>query len=187
MHKKGKYASCVVMIVLGFCLFMLPGTICCAQQTVKGRVYDRYTAFNPGKTWYDDRGEVINAHGGGLLYSGNTYYWFGEYRSRKGTQGVNVYSSKDLYNWKFEALALSTDSIHAGSDIEPGCVMERPKVIYNAKTGKYVMWFHLELKGKGYSAARAGVAVSDKVTGPFGLAHVFFQRKLRPAYCQAHG
>lgn len=29
------------------------------------------------------------------------------------------------------------------------------------------MWFHLELKGQGYSAARAGVAVSDKATGPF--------------------
>jgi beta-galactosidase len=173
MHKKGKYTSSMVMIVLGLCLFMLPGSICWAQQSVKVPVYDRYKAFNPGKTWYDDRGEVINAHGGGLLYSGNTYYWFGECRSRKGTNGVNVYSSKDLYNWKFEALALSTDSTHAGSDIEPGCVMERPKVIYNEKTGKYVMWFHLELKGKGYSAARAGVAVSDKVTGPFTFISSF--------------
>jgi beta-xylosidase len=29
------------------------------------------------------------------------------------------------------------------------------------------MWFHLELKGQGYKAAKTGVAVSDKVTGPF--------------------
>ena len=29
------------------------------------------------------------------------------------------------------------------------------------------MWFHLELKGKGYSAARSGVAVSDNPTGPY--------------------
>ena len=29
------------------------------------------------------------------------------------------------------------------------------------------MWFHLELKGKGYEAARAGVAVSDSPTGPY--------------------
>ncbi|NDV60821.1 hypothetical protein, partial [Bacteroides sp. 519] len=29
------------------------------------------------------------------------------------------------------------------------------------QTGKFVMWFHLELKGKGYSAARAALAVSD--------------------------
>ena len=45
------------------------------------------------------------------------------------------------------------------SDIARGCILERPKVIYNAKTGKFVMWFHLELKGKGYAAARAGVAL----------------------------
>ena len=29
------------------------------------------------------------------------------------------------------------------------------------------MWFHLELKGKGYAAARSAVAVSDSPTGPF--------------------
>ena len=29
------------------------------------------------------------------------------------------------------------------------------------------MWFHLELKGRGYEAARAGVAVSDTPFGPF--------------------
>ena len=53
------------------------------------------------------------------------------------------------------------------SDIVQGCVMERPKVIYNEKTKKFVMWFHLELKGKGYAAARSAVAVSDSPTGPF--------------------
>lgn len=45
--------------------------------------------------------------------------------------------------------------------------MERPKVIYNEKTKKFVLWFHLELKGKGYEAARAGVAVSDSPEGPY--------------------
>ena len=45
--------------------------------------------------------------------------------------------------------------------------MERPKVIYNEKTGKFVMWFHLEKKGKGYSYAYAAVAVSDSPTGPY--------------------
>ena len=45
--------------------------------------------------------------------------------------------------------------------------MERPKVIYNEKTKKFVMWFHLELKNKGYAAARSAVAVSDSPTGPF--------------------
>ena len=45
--------------------------------------------------------------------------------------------------------------------------MERPKVVYNEKTQKYVLWFHLELKGQGYKAARVAMAVSDSPTGTF--------------------
>lgn len=52
-------------------------------------------------------------------------------------------------------------------------VMERPKVIYNEKTGKYVMWFHSDGRtpssGGSYGRARAGIAVSDSATGPFKL------------------
>ncbi|SPE30195.1 hypothetical protein SBA5_760023 [Candidatus Sulfotelmatomonas gaucii] len=36
-----------------------------------------------------------------------------------------------------------------GSDIEAGSNIERAKVLYNEKTHRYVMWFHLELKGHG--------------------------------------
>lgn len=52
-------------------------------------------------------------------------------------------------------------------------VMERPKVIYNEDTGKYVMWFHSDGRtpssGGSYGRARAGIAVSDSATGPFKL------------------
>ena len=71
-----------------------------------------------------------------------------------------------MRNWKYEGVALAV-SDEAGSDIEKGCIIERPKVIYNQKTGKYVMWFHLELKGRGYGPSRAGVAVSDTPAGPY--------------------
>lgn len=131
-----------------------------------------YSSFKPGALWYDTKGDLINVHGGGLLFRNNTYYWYGEARGKSASQGVNVYSSKDLYNWKFEALALAQEK-DTLSDIAINCVMERPKVIYNKKTGKYVMWFHLELRGKGYSAARAGVAISDKPTGPFKFIRSF--------------
>ena len=43
--------------------------------------------------------------------------------------------------------------------------VERPKVIYNPRTKKFVMWMHLE-HGR-YLYARAGIAVSDTPTGPF--------------------
>lgn len=129
--------------------------------------------IRPAQIWRDDAGEVINAHGGAVLFQEGKYYWFGEKRGRYASEGVNVYSSADLYHWKFEALALAQDGTDTLSDITRGCVMERPKVLYNAKTKKYVLWFHLELKGKGYSAARAAVAVSDKITGPYKFISSF--------------
>ncbi len=125
--------------------------------------------IRPGEIWPDNNGDHINAHGGGLMYYDGTYYWFGENKGERSSAalvGVMCYSSKDLKNWKNEGVALPV-SEDPESEITKGCVLERPKVIYNEKTKKFVMWFHLELKGKGYSAARSGVAVSDNPTGPY--------------------
>ena len=115
-----------------------------------------------------------------MLYDNGTYYWFGEHKTegRGGNTaqvGVHCYSSKDLGTWKDEGIVLPVAPEGSGSDIEKGCILERPKVIYNARTKKYVMWFHLELKGQGYKAARSGVAVSDSATGPYT-----FLRSVRP-------
>ena len=127
------------------------------------------STFHPGQIWPDNRGTHINAHGGGLLYDKGTYYWFGEHKSDTTSSayvGVTCYSSKDLTNWTYRGVALSvTDK--KGDPLEKGCILERPKVIHCKKTGKYVMWFHLELKGLGYWEALYGVAVADKPTGPY--------------------
>ena len=133
--------------------------------------------ITPGQEWPDRKGEHINAHGGGLLFHEGKYYWYGENRPARGFTtevGVEVYSSSDLMNWEDEGVALAV-SEEAGHDIERGCIMERPKVVRNPKTGKFVMLFHLELKGKGYAAARVGFAESDSPVGPFR-----FIRSLRP-------
>ncbi|MXN90906.1 family 43 glycosylhydrolase [Flavobacterium sp. Sd200] len=136
----------------------------------------KLTNFTPGEIWKDNEGNHINAHGGGVLYSNGTYYWFGEHKgsTNDARVGVTCYSSKDLYNWKNEGVALPV-SKDPNSEITSGSVIERPKVIYNKKTKKYVMWFHLELKGQGYKAARTAVATSDKPIGPY-----VFVRSYRP-------
>ncbi|MDE1156552.1 MAG: glycoside hydrolase family 43 protein [Acidobacteriaceae bacterium] len=135
--------------------------------------------IHPGELWPDTEGVPINAHGGGILYSQGVYYWFGEFKTEgpggnAANVGISVYSSKDLYHWKNNGIALKV-SEDPTSDIAKGSIIERPKVLYNAHTHQYVMWFHLELKGKGYSAARAGVAVSKTPTGPYT-----FLRDFRP-------
>ncbi|WP_036879883.1 glycoside hydrolase family 43 protein [Xylanibacter oryzae] len=130
---------------------------------------DHSKKFHPGALWPDNKGIHINAHGGGILYYKRTYYWFGEYKSDTTSAamvGVTCYSSKNLLDWTNRGVALSV-SDDENSDIAKGCVLERPKVVYNQKTKKFVMWFHLELKGNGYSAARYGVATSNVVTGPY--------------------
>jgi len=130
-----------------------------------------------GEIWPDNKGKHINAHGGGMLFHKGRYYWYGEYKDAKtnaALSGVSCYSSANLLNWKYEGIVLKvTDK--SGHDIEQGCIIERPKVLYNAKTRKFVMWFHLELKDKGYNAARAALAVADNPKGPF-----IYQYSYRP-------
>ena len=81
----------------------------------------------------------------------------------------------DFFHYSKKELYPVVHKMRSGSDIEKGSIIERPKVIYNAKTGKFVMWFHLELKSQGYNAARTAVATSDSPTGPF-----VFHKSLRP-------
>lgn len=128
------------------------------------------TSFLPAQVWSDNNGQHINAHGGGIIYHEGTYYWFGENRPSSGfttLEGVSCYSSSDLYNWKNEGVALSVDKQNPDSPITIGCIMERPKVIYNAKTRQFVMYFHLELKGQGYKAAQVAIATSQTPSGPY--------------------
>lgn len=129
------------------------------------------TSFKSGEKWLDTNCVHINAHGGGIMFNNGIYYWFGEHKTegRRGNTtlfGVRCYSSTDLYNWNNEGIALQVVE-NPDSEITKGAVIERPKVVFNKKTGKYVMWFHLELKGQGYNAARTGVAISDTPTGPY--------------------
>ena len=122
-----------------------------------------------GETLLADDSLHVNAHGGMIMEKDGVFYWYGEHRG-DGTpgsmqQGVSLYTSSDLRNWKNRGIVLQLlDSV--GHPLELGCKIERPKVVYNPTTGKYVMWFHHELKDRGYAAAQAGVAVADTPEGP---------------------
>ncbi|MBD8467453.1 family 43 glycosylhydrolase [Plantibacter sp. CFBP 8798] len=72
-----------------------------------------YDSFRPGQAWVDDQGNPIQAHGGQVVPSTDAdgqpiYYWYGEDRwnGYASSRGVHVYSSRDLYNWTDEGLAL---------------------------------------------------------------------------------
>jgi hypothetical protein len=133
------------------------------ETTVSKNPYD---TFHPGKVWLDTDGNPIAAHGAGFMLHNGTYYWYGETRkSFHSFPGFSCYSSQDLMNWKNEGYVLLPNKTDKSHDLYETNIIERPKVIYNEKSKKFVMWMHVE--DNVYKKANAGVAISDKPTGPF--------------------
>lgn len=132
--------------------------------------------INNGVTIRATDGTAVNAHGGGVLYEDGYYYWFGENRKGMASNGVSVYRSADLVTWENLGLALTPSGERKNTlqDVAPGRTIERPKVVYNAATGKYVMWAHWE-DGNDYTKARVMVATADRIAGPYTLV-----RTMRP-------
>lgn len=159
--------------------------VCCLSIFCLSDIHAQHHSFRPGQVWTDTDGNPINAHGGGILYHEGTYYWYGEYKEGETTlpewatwdcyrtevTGVSCYSSRDLLNWKFEGIVLPAVQNDPSHDLHPSKVVERPKVIYNTRTGKFVMWMHVD--SADYTKACAGVAVSDTPTGTFRYLHSF--------------
>lgn len=165
------------------------------------RRIEKYDSFSgtEGEVWKDTNGVKIQAHGGQVqwLEHEGKWWWYGEDKT-KGyrSNGISAYSSDDLYNWEFQGYVMRTVSSREELDTDPyfselykdytfkekdnvylcindsTSVIERPKMIYNKKTGKYVLWFHadgptVEAPNSNYAAAAAGVAISDSPNGPF--------------------
>ena len=100
--------------------------------------------IRPGEIWPDERGLHLQAHGGGVIKLGHTYYWFGEDRSRDNAPDkrfVSCYSSTDLTHWQFRNQVLKLTNV---ANLNTNWVVERPKVFYNERTKKFVMYFHLD-------------------------------------------
>jgi len=128
-------------------------------------------AFVPGTEWLDTDGVRIQAHGGGMLRVGRTWYWDGENHKLGGGNktGISAYASTDLHRWRSVGVVLPKDSLPP--QFRDGGVAERPKVIYNRRTRQYVMWMHLDANR--YQEASAGVAVSASPDGPFRVVRIF--------------
>lgn len=145
--------------------------VCCLASVFLAYAQQTLGAIKSGAVWRDNHGQQIQAHGGGILKVGNTFFWFGEDR----TQGldpekryVSCYSSKDLQHWRFRNRVLQ---LADPEDFGPHLVIERPKVFYNAETKKFVMYMHID-DGK-YQMARVGVAISDTVDGDYRYVKSF--------------
>ena len=127
--------------------------------------------FKNGGFWNDTKGKRIEAHGGGFLKVGDTWYWFGEDKSQNsGTfKAVNCYASKDLVTWEFRNAIITRSTAKELNTSDR--IIERPKVVYNASTKQYVMWAHWD--NGNYSEASAGVFTSPTVDGNYTFVKSF--------------
>jgi hypothetical protein len=116
-----------------------------------------------GTTWLDTSGNPVNAHGGGMIKVGRTYYWIGEHKDADGLFDANAcYRSTNLKDWLFVNFVLEKQE---SGDLGPNRVVERPKIIYNDKTKMYVQTMHVD--DPNYDDPGVGVATSRTVCGDY--------------------
>jgi hypothetical protein len=111
--------------------------------TCSGPVGTFSGALATGINFVDDRGERVNAHGGGIIKEGDTYYMHGEYFLSTTTDnnfnGFSMYSSKDLATWKWEKMILPQQP---SGLLGPRRKGERPHIIKCPGTGEFVLYAH---------------------------------------------
>lgn len=120
---------------------------------------------------FDVEGNAVDAHDGEIRRFGNRYYLYGtsygcgfEWRHAGSPFcGFRSYSSPDLVHWTdegplFDAGGPSWQLGCGGTTL--GCF--RPHVLYNPRTGRYVLWINSYDVGVGYH-----VFESESPTGPF--------------------
>ena len=99
--------------------------------------------LSTGVIFMDTDGNRVNAHGGGIIQVGNTFYMHGEYfldtTTDNNFHGFSMYSSQDLATWKNEGIVLPTQ---ASGLLGPNRKGERPHIIKCPATGEFVLYAH---------------------------------------------
>lgn len=134
--------------------------------------------FQPGLPWPDTEGKHINAHGFSVIDHGGKHYWYGAQKiagkteEEKNEAGVSCYVSDDLLHWRNAGLVLSVFAPDAPPELRDAFILDRPKVVYHAKSKRFILYFKLyppiEQGGKtGKDFAYVGVATAEQALGPF--------------------
>ena len=130
----------------------------------------KYNSIRPGQVWLDTNGNRIQAHGGSIIYVDGVYYWYGENKEKTTGEnkiwhwGVRCYASTDLYNWEDKGLIIPPEPDDPDSSLNPEACMDRPHIIYNASTKKYVAW--LKIMNKDNTQTET-VLTADNILGPY--------------------
>lgn len=164
--KKVEYGSRVFIYVVIYFFFINILTSRAQESAIinfneKGEQVSKYTSL----------GEAVDAHDGEIAYFDGVYYLYGTSYGcgfEWGTKdapfcGFKTYSSTDMIHWTdrgfmFDATTAVWQSRCNGNTY--GCF--RPHVIFNEKTGKYVLWINVYDNRVGFR-----VFISSSPIGPF--------------------
>lgn len=149
-----RYSICLAFFWAGFAC-----CVPCVAQHADSLVFN-------GVPWYDDHGNIVNAHGACIVEEDGRYYLFGEWKSDKSNAfpGFSCYSSDDLVNWKFENVVLR---VQPDGILGPERVGERVKVMKCPATGEYVMYMHADAMD--YKDPYIGYATCKTIAGNYRL------------------
>jgi hypothetical protein len=162
----------VLCIPLAFAIVGAPPNSANAQLTLLNR------SIESGVPWRDTQGNTINAHGAGILRVRDTFYLVGELRdsvksnhavasdkTRFTSQflGVSCYTSRDLLSWTYVGIVV--DAKTGNGAFGPGRIGERPKLLYNPNTKRYVLFLHAGTWD--YTDHHVAVLSSDQPCGKF--------------------
>lgn len=128
--------------------------------------------IRPGAVMLDTHGKRVEAHGGGILRLGDTFYLYGENKEKsvEGADiwhwGVRAYASRDLVNWEDRGYIIPPVLDDESSPLHPTSQVDRPHILYNEATGKFVAW----LKIVGHDHVQAfTIMTADDFLGPYEI------------------
>lgn len=138
--------------------------LCVGCSSSKANLDNVTNLIHNGIPWFDDRGEIMNAHGACIVEDNGRYYLFGEYKSNdvNAFYGFSCYSSDDLTNWKFERIVLG---VQPEGILGPDRIGERVKVMKCPSTGEYVMYMHCD--DMKYTDPHIGYATCKAINGEY--------------------
>jgi beta-xylosidase len=166
------FVNTIVAIILSFTLVNI---VLCRQVTISNVIPRR-----------DTNGNIIDAHDGKVFSYDGLYYFFGpsyglckEPAGDSGCTGwhsgscgfqlnhnVSLYTSPDLSEWTYRGVVFQMSAAKNQG------ILFCPKVLFNPKTKKWVLWYnYLPVSGGGFSQSLYAVATSDTPNGPFQLVN----------------
>jgi hypothetical protein len=159
-------------LVVGASVLAAAGPLqACAQPVAPAVTPEPMRPFRPGEVWLDTTGNPIQAHGGSIIVVGDDFYWYGENKEKTNgdgkvyTWGARCYVSKDLYNWDDLGLIIPPDTEDHNSPLHPTPGFDRPHILYNDATKKFVCW----IKDRDADWVTRTALTADKITGPYTI------------------